>query len=82
MTNTLKAFSAPAAILSALTIAACSQPASDNAPATEAEAPDAQDAFFANLTELCGQRFEGEVITDDPVDVQVPGRHAPGHRSK
>ena len=64
MTNTLKAFSAPAAILSALTIAACSQPASDNAPATEAEAPDAQDAFFANLTELCGQRFEGEVITD------------------
>lgn len=27
-----------------------------------------QDAFFANLTELCGQRFEGKVVTTDPQD--------------
>ena len=68
MKSSLKAFSAPVAILSALAIAACSQPANDEAPAAETETADAQDAFFANLTELCGQRFEGEVVTDDPVD--------------
>ncbi|GAA0395742.1 hypothetical protein GCM10009093_22870 [Brevundimonas terrae] len=27
-----------------------------------------QDAFFANLTALCGQRFEGKVVTTDPQD--------------
>lgn len=27
-----------------------------------------QDAFFANLTALCGQRFEGKVVTTDPAD--------------
>lgn len=27
-----------------------------------------QDAFFANLTALCGQRFEGRVVTTDPAD--------------
>lgn len=27
-----------------------------------------QDAFFANLTALCGQRFEGQVVTPDPAD--------------
>ncbi len=27
-----------------------------------------QDAFFANLSALCGQRFEGRVVTTDPAD--------------
>lgn len=64
MINTLKAFSAPVAILSALAVAACSQPESASAP----EATSPQDVWFANLSELCGQRFVGQVITDDPVD--------------
>jgi hypothetical protein len=31
-------------------------------------APSAQDGFFANLSALCGQRFEGRVVTTDPAD--------------
>lgn len=27
-----------------------------------------QDTFFANLSALCGQRFEGRVVTTDPAD--------------
>jgi hypothetical protein len=27
-----------------------------------------QDAFFANLTALCGQRFEGKVVTNEAAD--------------
>ena len=29
---------------------------------------DPQDAFLANLNALCGQTFEGKVVTTDPVD--------------
>ena len=65
MTVTLKAFVAPAAVLS-LALAACSQPA--ETPPAAAEAPSPQDVWFTNLSELCGQRFVGQVITDDPVD--------------
>lgn len=32
------------------------------------ESANPQDAFFANLTALCGQRFEGKVVTTDPQD--------------
>lgn len=44
--------------LAALTLSAC------------ASAPEAtpQDAFFARLHTLCGQAFEGRVVTTDPVD--------------
>lgn len=55
------ALSAPAAALSLMLMAGC---ATGPAGGTDA----AQDAFFANLTELCGQAFEGKVVTDDPVD--------------
>lgn len=65
MQTSLKAFTAPAAALVVLA-AACSQPAHDTAPAPETAG--AQDAFFANLSELCGQRFVGQVVTDDPAD--------------
>jgi|GEM_PF-4650922 len=56
------ALSAPATALSLMLLAGCATgPGGDGADA-------AQDAFFANLTELCGQTFEGKVVTDDPVD--------------
>lgn len=50
---------------SILALSACnSQPAATETPATAS----AQDAFFQNLTALCGQRFEGKVVTNDPQD--------------
>jgi hypothetical protein len=55
------ALSAPAAALSLMLLAGC-------ASGPYASGGGAQDAFFANLTELCGQTFEGKVVTDDPVD--------------
>ena len=48
------------AALSSLALSACA-----TGPAA---APSPQDAFFANLTALCGQRFEGRVTTDDAAD--------------
>ena len=58
------------AIAAGLTLSACS-----SEPATPAAKPDAasataQDAFFANLTALCGQRFEGRVVTTDAADAR------------
>ena len=47
------------AILALLALSAC---ATAPAPVTP------QDAFFANLSALCGQRFEGRVVTTDPAD--------------
>lgn len=55
---------APAA--AALVLAACSQAA--DAPPADAVPANAHDAFFANLSELCGQRFEGRVTTNDAAD--------------
>ena len=53
---------APAAALSLMLLAGC-------AAGPQAVGDDrAQDAFFANLTALCGQTFEGKVVTDDPAD--------------
>lgn len=37
-------------------------------PVFAAPAEGAQDAFFANLTALCGQRFEGRVVTTEAAD--------------
>jgi len=56
------AVSAPAAALSLLLLAGCA-----SGP-FQGGTSGAQDAYFANLTALCGQRFEGRVVTDDPVD--------------
>lgn len=36
--------------------------------ATTPRASAQQDTFFANLIALCGQRFEGKVVTTDPAD--------------
>lgn len=62
MTRFTPAIAVSAAILG---LSACSAP--ETAPATPAEAT-TQDQFFANLTALCGQRFEGKVVTTDAQD--------------
>lgn len=49
-----------ATILFAIAVSACAA-----APST---APVPADAFLARLNELCGKRFEGKVVTDDPLD--------------
>jgi hypothetical protein len=51
--------------IAALAAAALALTACASTPA----APSPQDAFFANLTALCGQRFEGRVVTTDAADV-------------
>lgn len=33
-----------------------------------------QDAFFANLSALCGQTFQGKVVTTDPLDADFAGK--------
>ena len=64
----------------ALALAACSPgtapppapAATDTAPGAAAQAT-AQDAFFANLTALCGNAYAGQVETDRP---ESPGNNA------
>ena len=52
---------APAAlvVLMALSVTACASTPVPDSP---------QDTFLARLNALCGQRFEGRVVTTDPVD--------------
>lgn len=59
MTRIAPAFALTASIFG---LAACGS----QSAVTESVNP--QDAFFANLTALCGQRFEGKVVTTDPQD--------------
>ncbi len=62
----------PAAL--AVALAACSQPATESStvPETSADtkaaaAASPQQGFFDRITALCGQAFEGSVLTDRPV---------------
>lgn len=57
----------------ALALAACSNAEPAAAPATP-EVASPQDAFFANLSALCGQTFEGRVATNDPLDADFMGQ--------
>lgn len=50
----------------ALAVAAAALALSSCASAPAVESP--QNAFFARLNALCGQRFEGRVVTSDAVD--------------
>src|SRR5690606_37642622 len=50
----------------ALGLAACGR--GPETPPADAAPADPQAAFFANLSALCGQRFEGRVTTTDPAD--------------
>lgn len=59
----------------AVALAACSQPASETpavaerapaADAAESTTVDSQQAFFDRISALCGQAFEGNVLTDRP----------------
>lgn len=38
-----------------------------------------QDAFFANLSALCGQRFEGRVVSTDAADADFRGKRLVMH---
>lgn len=86
MNNLLNLRTASGALLAgplALALAACSpEPASApaagdatpaEAAATDASVATAQDAFFDNLTALCGNAYAGEVETDRP---ESPGNNA------
>ncbi len=53
------------AAAAALTLAACTPP-------TPAASP--QDAFFANLTALCGQSYAGRVVSTDAADADMAGQ--------
>jgi len=56
-------------ILTALFLSAC----------VSSPAQTAQDAFFARLTTLCGQAFEGRVVTTDAADAQLASRRLVMH---
>lgn len=60
-----------AVIAAGLALSACS---SEPAPKPAQATATAQDAFFANLTELCGQRFEGKVVTTEAADSDFVGK--------
>ena len=59
MTRIVPAIALTASIIG---LAAC------NSQTAVLEATNPQDAFFANLSELCGQRFEGKVVSTDAAD--------------
>ena len=58
-------------LLLPLALLACSpepQPEPMYAPTVEAALPEPRDVFLIRLDQLCGQTFEGTVVTDDPLD--------------
>ncbi len=54
--------------MKALLLAAAAAALSLSAPAFAQEATDPQDAFLSRLNALCGQRFEGRVVSTDAAD--------------
>ncbi|WP_326525326.1 hypothetical protein [Sphingomonas sp.] len=42
--------------------------------ATPRAAADPQDAFFTNLSRLCGKAFAGRLVTTDPADADMAGK--------
>ncbi|MFS0769268.1 hypothetical protein ABC397_10140 [Brevundimonas sp. 2P06AA] len=63
-----------AAIAVGLTLSACSSEPATPAATADAAPATAQDAFFANLTALCGQRFEGKVVTNEAANSDFVGK--------
>ncbi|WP_246263151.1 hypothetical protein [Parasphingopyxis algicola] len=59
----------PLPLLAALLLAGCSSP-DDRAAPLEAD-PDPQVAFMERLSELCGQAFAGQLVSDDPADAEI-----------
>ncbi|MEO1169697.1 MAG: hypothetical protein AAFW97_13400 [Pseudomonadota bacterium] len=53
-------------------LAACSSPETEGTP-LEAD-PDPQVAFMERLSELCGQSFAGELVSDDEADADIAGQ--------
>ena len=64
-TKIAPAFAISAAVFSVLAAAS---------PTAAMESASEQDAFFANLATLCGQRFEGKVINPGPTDGDFAGK--------
>ncbi|MEG0818845.1 MAG: hypothetical protein RSG56_05320 [Brevundimonas sp.] len=52
--------------MTSIALAAAALTLSSLPSAAHAETP--QDAFFKNLSALCGQRFEGKVVTTEAAD--------------
>lgn len=48
-------------------------------PAASTASNAAQDGFFARLTELCGKRFEGQVVTTEAADSDFAGKRLTMH---
>lgn len=48
-------------------------------PAASTTSNAAQDGFFARLTELCGKRFEGQVVTTEAADSDFAGKRLTMH---
>jgi len=65
--------------MKALLLAAVAAAMSLSAPAFAQEAADPQDAFLARLNALCGQRFEGRVVSTDAADADFRGKRLVMH---
>ncbi len=65
--------------MKALLLAAAAAALSLSAPAFAQEATDPQDAFLARLNALCGQRFEGRVVSTDAADADFRGKRLVMH---
>lgn len=65
--------------MKALLLAAVAAAVSLSAPAFAQEAADPQDAFLARLNALCGQRFEGRVVSTDAADADFRGKRLVMH---
>jgi hypothetical protein len=71
-----------AVLLVPVMLLACSPAADTPAPAVQSETGGTEivaehapaDAFIARLNALCGQTFEGKVVTDDPLDADFAGQ--------
>lgn len=59
-------------IASVLAVSALGFALSSCASIAEPQKP--SDVFFANLAQLCGQGFEGQVVTTDPADADFVGK--------
>lgn len=72
--------------LAALALMACGEsaappaaPAAEPVPAPAAAERVPADVFLARLNQLCGQRFEGKVVSTDPIDADMASQRLVMH---
>lgn len=68
-----------AAVIALSALMAGQAVAQPSEPAVRSSSGPAQNGFFARLTALCGQRFEGQVVTTDPADSDFAGQRLVMH---